>query len=257
MTTTVDEHEYYKMVWTREASIIFFMQLELETCLEEVNWMIRCRHCEALNCPQEEYPTRLLPTPPPSYIDNLQSRLIKVQKGIFPASLKMILKTNYQLIVRRPAPETSVHPDDVIGEHRAAENSPSSQCDPSPRRAAVDTGSEEPGDPRRSPAIGTGSGPGVSQFKTSTEEEGLFPPETSMDGFLHPNPTGPEQEFILLQSDIGVDDNDEPTASKVQARARKESARLPSGQQQGMTAWSTDQNRKFDRGRSRVNSILF
>ena len=38
----------------------------------------------------------------------------------------------------------------------------SSQCDPSPRRAAVDTGSEEPGNPRRSPAIGTGPGPGAS-----------------------------------------------------------------------------------------------
>ena len=53
----------------------------------------------------------------------------------------------------------------------------SSQCDPSPRRAAVDTGSEEPGEPRRSPAIGTGSGPGVSHFETLTEEEGLFPLE--------------------------------------------------------------------------------
>ena len=39
---------------------------------------------------------------------------------------------------------------------------PQPQCDPSPRRAAVDTGSEEPGTPRRSPAIGTGSDkPGV------------------------------------------------------------------------------------------------
>ena len=33
----------------------------------------------------------------------------------------------------------------------------SSQCDPSPRRAAVDTGSEEPGTPPRSPTIGRGS----------------------------------------------------------------------------------------------------
>ena len=92
--TTVDKHEYYKMMRTREARIRTFMQLELEACLEEVNWMIICHNCEALNCPQEEYPARLLPTPPPSYIDNLQSRLIKVRKGIFPASLKMILKTN-------------------------------------------------------------------------------------------------------------------------------------------------------------------
>ena len=87
--------------------------------------MISCHNCEAFNCPQEEYPARLLPTPPPSYIDNLQSRLIEARKGIFPASLKMILKTKYSLPVRRPAPETSVQPDDVIGEHRAEENSPS------------------------------------------------------------------------------------------------------------------------------------
>ena len=58
---------------TGEARIRTFIQLELEACLEEVNWMIRCHNCEALNCPQEENPARLLPTPPPSYIDNLQS----------------------------------------------------------------------------------------------------------------------------------------------------------------------------------------
>ena len=46
----------------------------------------------SLDCLQEEYPARLLPTPPPSYIDNLQSRLIRARKGIFPASLKMIPK---------------------------------------------------------------------------------------------------------------------------------------------------------------------
>ena len=77
---TVDEHEYYKMMRTREARIRTFMQLELEACLEEVNWIIICHNCEALNHPQEEYPARLLPTPPLSYIDNLQSRLIKAGK---------------------------------------------------------------------------------------------------------------------------------------------------------------------------------
>ena len=80
------------MMRTREARIRTFMQLELEACLEKVNWMIRCHKCEALNCLQEEYPARLLPTPPPCYIDSLQRRLIKVRKGIFPASLKMILR---------------------------------------------------------------------------------------------------------------------------------------------------------------------
>ena len=220
--------------------------------------MIRCHNCKALSCPQEEYPARLLPTPPPSYIDNLQSRLIKVREGIFPASLKMILKTSYPLPVRHPAPETSVQPDDVIGEHRAGKNSLSSQCDPSPRRAAVDTESEEPGTPPRSPAIDTGSGSGVSQTETQKmekEEISLF--ETSVVDFLRSNFAKPEQECTLLKSDIGVDDNGEATASRVQAGAREESSSLPIGQQQGMTAWSTDQNRQFDRGRSRVNSFTF
>ena len=80
---TVDEHEYHKVTRDREARIKTFMQLELEACLEELNWMIRCYNCEALNCSQEEYPARLLPTSPPSYIDNLKSRLIKVQTGKF------------------------------------------------------------------------------------------------------------------------------------------------------------------------------
>ena len=87
----------------------------------------------------------------------------------------------------------------------------SSQCDPSPRRAAVDTGSEEPGNPRRSPAIGTGSGPGASRAETQVEEE-RFPVETSMDGFLRSNCTRTEQEYILLhQPDIGVDDEKQTT----------------------------------------------
>ena len=120
------------------------------------------------------------------------------------------------------------------------------QCDPLPRRAAVDTGSEEPGTPPRSPAISTGSdGPGVSRFETSTEEERLFSLETSMGGFL--NFTGREQECILFKSDFGVDDNAESTTLNVQAGARKEFARLPNGRQQRKAA-STQQSKQFDRG---------
>ena len=104
--TTVDEHEYYNMMRMREERIRIFMQLELEACLDEVSWMLRCHNCEVLDCPREEYPARLLPTPPPSYIDNLQSRLIQARKDIFPASLKIILNTKYQLPVQRPAPKT-------------------------------------------------------------------------------------------------------------------------------------------------------
>ena len=85
----------------------------------------------------------------------------------------------------------------------------SSQCDPSPRR---------------SPAISTGSGPGVSQVETKMEEEELSPLETSMDGFLHSNCTSTEQEYILLlQPDIRMDDN-ETTSQQAAVRESNEAA---------------------------------
>ena len=73
------------MVRAREDRIRTFMQLELEACLEEVCWSIRCYNCEVLGCPQEEYPARLLPTLSPNYEDNLQNRLRRAEKGILPA----------------------------------------------------------------------------------------------------------------------------------------------------------------------------
>ena len=232
--TTVYEYEYYKMMRTRQARITTFMQLELEACY---SWMSRCHNGEALDCPQEEYPARLFPTPPPSYNDNLQSRPIKARKGIFPASLNLILKAKYPLPIQRPAPETSVQPDDVIGEHRAGENSPSSQCDPLPRRAVVDTGSEEPGTPPQSPAIGTGS-----------EEPGAWraPFKTSMDGFLNPNFPSTEQECALLhQPDVGVDDGEKETIATSQQADVREKFVSPAEkrQQQGTTAWATEKNK--------------
>ena len=125
----------------------------------------------------------------------------------------MILKTKYQLPVQRPAPETSVQPDGVIGKHRAGENSPSSECDPSPRRAAVDTGSEEPATPPQSPAISTGSATGTSRAETQMEEKKI-PFETSMDGFLRSNFTSMEQECVLLhQPGVGVDDDEKETTT--------------------------------------------
>ena len=245
--TIVHEHEYFKIMRAREDRIITFEQLELEACLEEVSWSIRCYNCDVLGCPQEEYPTRLLPTLPPNYEDNLQSRLIMAQKGIFPASLKMILKSEYQLPVLRPVPEISVQPDSVIGEHRAGENSTSSECDPSPRRAAVVTRSEEPGTPPHSPAIITGSGPEVSQVETQMEEE-IFSFVGNRDVFLRSKCTSLEEDYILLQvQPDGMDDSNNATTS--QDTTREEPARLLFGQQQRMAAWSTDQSKQFDSGR--------
>ena len=114
--------EYEKMLWMREARIRTFMKVELEAYQEEIVWMIKCHNCEALNRPQEKYPARPLPIPP-NYIGNLHSKLIKVQQGVLPPTLQMILKTRHNL----PPPTTSprrVQPDDVMRGHRDGENSP-------------------------------------------------------------------------------------------------------------------------------------
>ena len=131
-----------------------------------------------------------------------------------------------------------MQPDSVIGEHRAGENSTASECDPSPRRAAVVTRSEEPGTPPHSPAISTGSGPEISQAETQMEEE-IFSFATSRDVFLRSKCTSLEEDYILLQvQPDGMDDSNNATTP--QAATREESARLLFGQQQRMAAWSTD-----------------
>ena len=113
------------MLWMREARIRTYMQLELEACQKEIVWMIRCHNCETLNRPQEEYPARPLPVPP-NYIDNLHSGLIKVHQGVWPPTLKMILKTRYNLPPPTTSPRT-VQPDGVMRGHRGGKNSPQEQ----------------------------------------------------------------------------------------------------------------------------------
>ena len=133
----------------------------------------------------------------------------------------------------------------------------SSECDTSPRRAAVDTRSEEPGTLTQSPTISTGSGLEAPEAETQMEG-GIFSFEASMNGFLSSSCTSLEQEYILIQSreeyillqvqpEVGMDDSNNANIS--QAATREETARLLMGQQQEMKAWSTDQNRQFDRGR--------
>ena len=167
----------------------------------------------------------------------------------------MILKSEYQLPVLRPVPEISVQPDSsAIGEHRAGESSTSSECDPSPGRAAVVTRSEEPETPPHSPAIITGSGPEMSagsQVETQMEDE-IFWFETSTDVFLNQNFTSTEQESALLhQQDVGVDDNEkETTTTTQQAAVCKEFVSPTEKQQQrGTTTWGTEQHKLFDKGR--------
>ena len=89
--------------------------------------------------------------------------------------------------------------------------------------------------PRRSPVVGMGlDEPGGSRAEMqSTEREGIFPLQTSVDGC-----TSPEQEWtttMLLKTNVGVDDV-ETTTTNAQAAACEEFARPPKNQQQRRVA---------------------
>ena len=261
MTVFVNEHEYFKMVRACEDGIRTFMQLELEACLEEVRWSITCYNCEVLGCPQEEYPARLLPTLPPTYEDNLLNRLRRAQKGIFPASLKMILNSDYQLPVLRSVSQVSVQPDSVTEEHRVEQVSTASECDLSPRHAAIVTRSEELETPPKSPAISTGlDKPGISpafEADTPQTDESLIPFEASTDDLLDKYVASTKQEEppLLHQRGVGVDDGEKETTTTEQAAAREESAR-PTIRQLRTTASSTLQSKQFDRGRLKLTTLI-
>ena len=127
------------MALMRETKIRTFMQMKLEACGDELDWLIGCHNCAAFNCP-EEYPPR--PLPIPRDIDNLQRKLGKAKKGILPPTLNTIPKAYYYL----PAGQAPVHPqqqqipswsqeekletslevqpDDMMGNHRDGEHNP-------------------------------------------------------------------------------------------------------------------------------------
>ena len=261
MTVFVNEHEYFKMVRAREDRIRTFMQLELEACLEEVRWSITCYNCEVLGCPQEEYPARLLPTLPPNYEDNLLNRLRRAQKGIFPASLKVILNSDYQLPVLRSVSQVSVQPDRATEEHRVEQVSTASECDLSPRHAAVVTRSDKLETPPKSPAISTGlDKPGVSpafEADSLQTDESLFPFEASTDDLLDKNVSSTKQEepALLHQRGVGVGDGEKETTTTEQAAAREESAR-PTIRLLRTTASSTQQSKQFDRGCLKITTLI-
>ena len=150
-----------------------------------------------------------------------------------------------------------MQPDDVIGENRAGGHSQSSECDLSPRRAAVDTGSEEPATPPQSPAISTGSGPEASQAETRTMEQEYILIQPREYIFLRSNFTSTEQESTLLhQQDVGVDDDEkETTTTTQQATVREEFVSLTE-KRQGTTASANEQHKLFDRGRPFVMKLL-
>ena len=78
-----------------------------------------------------------------------------------------------------------------------------------------------------------------------------------MDGFLRLNCTSTEQDILLHQPDVGVDDEKETNATSQQAAVREEFASpTEKRQQQGTTAWATEQNKQFDRA-GHIDIITF
>ena len=171
----------------------------------------------------------------------------------------MILNSDYQLPVLRSSSQVSVQPDSATGEHRVEQHSTASECDLSPRHAAVVTRSEKLETPPKSPAIGTGlDRPGVSpafEADTPQTDESLFPFEASTDDLVDKNITSTKQEkpALLHQQHVGVDDNEKETTQ--QAAVREESAR-PTIRQLRTTASSTLQSKQFDRGRLKITTLI-
>ena len=222
--------EYKKMLWMREARI------KLEACQEEIVWMIKYHNCGALNRPQEEYPARPLPIPP-TYIDNLHSILIKVQQGVLPPTLKMILKTRYNLPTPTTSPRT-VQPDDVMRGHRNGENSPQERPRASEEKEEVVVNGTPSTDER---------GVFFSQAKVETDSEPLQLAGRHFELMIFRQQKGTTAKSTdwagdyPIQADSAVNTN---TVTAARVAAREEAA---IGKQRQGTA-STDENKQYDPG---------
>ena len=152
-----------------------------------------------------------------------------------------------------------MHPDGVIGEHRAGGHSQSSECDPSPRRATVDTGSEEPATPPQSPAISTGPGTEASRAETRTMEQEYILIQSREYIFLRSDSTSTEQESALLhQQDVGVDEDEkETTRITLQAAVRKTFVSPPEKQQREGRQHGEPSSTSYLIGADRCDAINF
>ena len=98
-----------KMTWTHETRIRLFMQMELEACRNELDWMARIHDCLLNSCPKEDFPPKPLPTPS-TYITYFR-KTERAKKGILSSPLKINLKENYPLRPARLSPVHPQHPD--------------------------------------------------------------------------------------------------------------------------------------------------
>ena len=247
------------MMRARRKRIVAFMRRERADCLAEINWLLRTYNCEVLGCPLEDYPARLLPTLPPGYEDLLNERQRRVNKFIYPVSLEMILLNEFPRPRASCYPPVSSQPDS--GVHQAEANSISPECDPSPRLAAVVTGSVEPETPLPSPAISTGL-PGATPEEEVKIDNGILSLEDrkdSTDGYS--NHVSLQEQYIWIrtrqhyflrqldQLSVGAADEKETTTTNQQATAREEFAKPTKKQQRQRRDWGIAQYQQFDRGK--------
>ena len=101
--------EERKVTRMRETSFTLFMQMELEACRNELDWIIKCYLCAVHNYPEEYCPPIPLPVLP-GYNKHLGKRAETAAKGILlPTLIMVILKKYYPPPVRQsPVPP---HPE--------------------------------------------------------------------------------------------------------------------------------------------------
>ena len=132
--------------------------------------------------------------------------------------------------------ERRVNVERLKSEILLSQPAPPPQCDSSPRLSpVVDTGSDETGTPHAE--------------SQSTKGEVIFPLQASRDSFLHVN-TSLDQEgtIILLQPDVGVDDEEKTITSEQVAACEEFTRPSKKRRQQRITAWTTERSKQFDPG---------
>ena len=77
---SICSEEERKMSWMRETKIRLFMQMELDACRAEGQWLLSCHYYIVNNCPEECCPPMPLPNPS-DYAKNFRRRWKMAQIG--------------------------------------------------------------------------------------------------------------------------------------------------------------------------------
>ena len=101
MFTIVQEER--KMTWIRETRIRLFMQMELEVCRNELDWIARIHDCLLNSCSEEDFPLMSLPITS-TYVTYLERRTERAKKGLLTTYIKddskNVLSTTSTSVVR-------------------------------------------------------------------------------------------------------------------------------------------------------------